>query len=61
VLGGIIATLIISSILNQLGAEPRKAAELIKQVADGDLTVKFATGDQAPKDFLPLWKVWSNV
>ncbi|MDY0092700.1 MAG: methyl-accepting chemotaxis protein [Candidatus Vecturithrix sp.] len=49
VLGGIIATLIISSILNQLGAEPRKAAELIKQVADGDLTVKFATGDQAPK------------
>ena len=49
VIGALLAILIISSILNQLGAEPRKTAELIKQVAEGDLTVKFGTGGQTVK------------
>ncbi|GAK57385.1 methyl-accepting chemotaxis sensory transducer [Candidatus Vecturithrix granuli] len=49
VIGAILAILIISSILNQLGAEPRKAAELIKQVAEGDLTVKFGMEGQTVK------------
>ena len=56
VISVILAFAIISSILNQLGAEPRTVAELVKQVADGDLTVKFETAHQAAKGLSAVMK-----
>lgn len=56
VISVILALTIISSIVNQLGAEPREVAELTRQVAAGDLTVKFETAHQTARGLSAVMK-----
>ncbi len=47
-----VAFFVISGILNQLGADPADVTAIARQVADGDLTVKFDTFGKTPKGLL---------
>jgi len=52
ILGILLSLIIISGILNQLGADPAVVADIAQQVAAGDLTVKFDTRGKTAKGVL---------
>jgi methyl-accepting chemotaxis protein len=52
IFGILIATLITRRVLKQLGGDPAYAADLVKQIATGDLTVNVQTDDSDPNSLL---------
>jgi len=56
VLGILLSLFIILGVLNQLGADPTIVADIVRQVAEGDLTVKFDTRGRTAKGLLAAIK-----